>query len=344
MDPNIGLPPGLSRPKSAISSLPLPTSPPSPRREILSPLPQRASTASWASSLAAGLFPASLPVFPVPPQVPQGTQPLSEAVHPAGCLPSTSHPISNNDAIVNLAVFPAPSPSDPWHLAHACICAHANQACAACSVAFICCSCRALRFTPGPAPVPPHAPLPRRSRSSSPALFQNCGNGSPPPGFDNANDDYDDSAYMNALAESDTCDNSSCPRGPDEPAFYSLTVEQFDEGAEETYERVFRACSACNRSCRKNFMGHRVKSRVFDNSSRELSAKRVPTDAPVKPIQKMATLTSASSRSGPVPGHPTNTTTTVDVSDNIAKDLVNMETHPTDITTMASAPPPGLSY
>ena len=82
---------------------------------------------------------------------------------------------------------------------------------------------------------------------------------------------------MEALAESDTCDNSSCPRGQDEPASYSLTVEQFDEGTEETYERIFRACGACNRSCKKSFMGHRIKSRVFDNSSRELLAKRVPT-------------------------------------------------------------------
>ena len=314
MDLNIGLPPGLSRPKSAtpsippVPSLPLPTSPPFPRREILSPLPQRASTASWASSLAAGLFPTSFPVFPVPPQVPQGTQPLSEAVHPAGCLPNTPHPISNNDAIVNLAVFPTPSPSDPWHLAHTRICAHANQACAACSVAFICCSCRALRFTPGPAPAAPYTPLPRRSRSSSPALFRNCGNGSPPPGFDNADDDYDDHAYMNALAESDTCDNSSCPRGPDEPASYSLTVEQFDEGTEETYERIFRACSACNRSCRKSFMGHRIKSRVFDNSSRELLAKQVPAS-------DNSTRKKAKESTRPIPGsiahaheHPADTT------------------------------------
>ena len=283
MDPNPGFPPGLSRPKSTTSltppapSLLPPTLPHPPCREILSPFPQRASTASWASSLAAGLFPTSFPVFPVPPQVPRGTQPLSGAVHPAGCLPSTPHPMSNNDAIVNLAVLPAPDPSDPWHLAHARVCAHANQACAACSVAFICCSCRSLRFTPGPAPVAPPTPLPRRSRSSSPALFRNCGNGSPPPGFDNANDGYDDNAYMNALAESDTCDNSSCPCGPDEPASYSLTVEQFDEGTEEVYERIFRACSACNRSCRKSFMGHRIKSRIFDNSSRELLAKQAPT-------------------------------------------------------------------
>ena len=259
--------------------LPLPTSSPSPRVAILSPAPQRASTASWASSLAAGLFPAGFPVLPVPPQVPRGIQPLSEAVHPAGCLLNTPQPISNNDAIINLAVFPAPSPSDPWHLAHARVCAHANQACAACSVAFICCSCRALRFTPGPPPAAPQglsAPLPRRSRSSSPALFRNCGNGTPPPDFDDANCNHDDDAYMKALAEGDTCDNSSCPRGLNEPASYSLTVEQFDEGTEETYERIFRACTACNRSCRKSFMGHQIKSRIFDNSSREFLAKRGP--------------------------------------------------------------------
>ncbi|KAF8629036.1 hypothetical protein AX14_011156 [Amanita brunnescens Koide BX004] len=117
---------------------------------------------------------------------------------------------------------------------------------------------------------------PRLPPSTSPALFRSdVGNGTPPPGFDShGNDDYDDDAYAHALAEADTCDNSSCPRGTDEPATYSITVEQFDEGSEETYERTFRACSACNRSCKKSFMGHRIKARTFDNSAREALVTR----------------------------------------------------------------------
>ncbi|KAF8697073.1 hypothetical protein AX14_001474 [Amanita brunnescens Koide BX004] len=274
MDPSNGFPPGLARPKSATPSNPsvsshLPSTSPLPfRRGIMSPVPQRASTTSWASSLAAGLFPANFPVFPTPPQVPRGTQPSDEAVHPAGCLPYPPQPTCNNDAIVNLAVFPTPSPSDPWHLAHARVCAHANQACAACSVAFICCSCRALRFTPGAAPSTPAASVPRRSRSSSPALFRDCGNGTPPPGFDNVNDGHDDDAYARALAETDTCDNSSCPGGFDAPARYTITVEVFDDGLEEFYDRDYRACAACNRACKKSFLGNRIKSRRFDNSAK----------------------------------------------------------------------------
>ena len=69
-------------------------------------------------------------------------------------------------------------------------------------------------------------------------------------------------------------DNSSCLRGANAPATYSITVEQFDEGSEETYERIFRACNACNRSCRKSFMGHRIKACVFDNSAREALTSR----------------------------------------------------------------------
>ena len=120
--------------------------------------------------------------------------------------------------------------------------------------------------------------LPSRwSRSVSPALFRlDVGNGTPPPGFDLHCDDDDDDAYAQALAEADTCDNSSCPRGMDEPATYSITVEHFDEGSEETYERIFRACSACNRSCKKNFMGHHIKARAFDNSVKEALAQRTP--------------------------------------------------------------------
>ncbi|KAF8652345.1 hypothetical protein AX14_008422, partial [Amanita brunnescens Koide BX004] len=281
MDPNSGLPPGLTRPKSASNSNPIPVSsvssasplpPPSlPLRNILSPVPQRAAAASWASSLSAGLFPPSFPAFPIAPQMPQGILPSIEAVRPAGCLPHEYGPQSlhNNPNLVNLAVFPAPSPSDPWHIAHARVCAHATQPCAGCSAAFVCCSCRSLRFTPGIPSLAPPVTAPRRSRSSSPALFRNVGSGSPPPELnDDANVTPDDDAYARALAECDTCDNISCPRGHDEPATWTLTVEQFDEGTEEFFDRTFRACGACNRSCRRSFMGHKVKSRTFDNSTK----------------------------------------------------------------------------
>ena len=264
MDPSTGLPPGLSRPKSGLNNTfsSHPSSPfPPPLREILSPAPQRATAAPWASSLMAGLFPPSFPAFPAPPQVPQGILPFTGAVHPADRLPHDLQPLHNNSALVNLAVFPTPSPSDPWHIAHARVCAHATQPCAGCSAAFVCCSCRSLRFTPGTPPSAASVIVPRRTRSSSPNLFRNVGNGSPPPNFnDDANDDPDDEAYARALAESDTCDNSSCPRGNDEPATWTITVEQFDEGLEEHYERTFRACATCNRACKHSFLGHQIKS------------------------------------------------------------------------------------
>ena len=241
----------------------------------MSPIPRRAASASWASSLAAGLFPPNF-VFPAPLSTPQGTQPVG-AVPSAGRLHQP--PLIDNTLITDLVVFAAPLPSDPWHIAHVRVCAHASAACAACSVAFVCCSCRALRFTPGTAPT--FSPLPsHRSRSVSPTLFRSdslfrsdVGNGTPLPEFDSHVDGYDDDAYTRALAEADTCDNSSCPRGTDELATYSITVEQFDESSEETYDRIFRACSACNRSCRKSFMGHCIKSRVFDNSVRDAAKK-----------------------------------------------------------------------
>ncbi|KAF8643270.1 hypothetical protein AX14_009584 [Amanita brunnescens Koide BX004] len=295
MDLNTGPPPGLSRPKSASNSNnppPIPLSPSLPLRDILSPVPQKATTASWASSLSAGLFPSSFPAFQTAPQVPQGILPSVEAVHPAGCLPHGRQSLHDNANLVNLAVFPAPSPSDPWHIAHMRVCAHATQPCAGCSVAFVCCSCRSLRFTPGIPPLAPLATTPRRSRSSSPNLFRNVGSGSPPPGFDDANFTYDDDAYERALAASDTCENSSCPRGADEPATWTITVEQFDDGLEEFYDRTFRACAACNRSCKRSFLGHKIKSRVFDNSVK----------VAVKDDSSNAVTTSPTRRSGPVPG------------------------------------------
>ena len=264
----VGPPPGLSRPKFSeknspppfpLSSLSLPLP---PSLQVLSPAPRHAASAVWASSLECGLFP---PSFNLPPQVPCGIQPLGVAVPPTECL--------HTSPIMNLAVYPAPSPMDPWHIAHVRVCAHASQPCAGCSASFICCSCRALRFTPGNPPVAPGSNCPSpsscRSRSASPALFRDVGNAPTPPGFDDAGNDHpDDDAYARALAKCDTCDNSSCPRGADEPTSWTLTVEQFDEGMEEFFNRTFRACGVCNCSCKKSFMGHKVKSRVFDNSTK----------------------------------------------------------------------------
>ena len=193
---------------------------------------------------------------------------------PAECLPQPPQTLLDNTMVTDLAVFPAPSPLDPWHVAHVRMCAHASAACAACSVAFICCSCRALRFTPGTAPIVSQPAsqqpgLPQRSRSASPALFRlDIGNGTPPPGFDSHCDDYNDDAYAQALADSDTCDNSSCPRGTDEPATYTIVVEKFDEGSEEFYNATYRACAACNRACKRSFLSNKIKSRQFDNSTR----------------------------------------------------------------------------
>ncbi|KAF8708886.1 hypothetical protein AX14_013546, partial [Amanita brunnescens Koide BX004] len=127
-----GPPPGLTRPKTSKESVqPLPpiSTPfsPSSSAPIASPTPRRPQSASWASSLSAGLFPPSFEL-PLPAQVPQGIQPLDEAVRPAGCLPQPPQALSDNHAITNLAVFPAPDPSDPWHLAHVRVCAHSTQA------------------------------------------------------------------------------------------------------------------------------------------------------------------------------------------------------------------------
>ena len=302
MDPYTGPPPGLSRPKTSPPPphTNLPNPPLSTYPSVASPIPQRATTASWASSLAAGLLPTPLPSFPAPPQVPHGLLPSNAAAQPAGCL-------HNNSQITDLGTgLSAPSPSDPWHRAHARVCAHAIAPCAACSVALFCCMCRALRFTPGPPPASPSAPANspahiQRHRLASPTLFRsNVGNGTPPPGFDSHNDEYNDDAYTQALADADTCDNSSCPRGDNEPATYTIIVEQFDEGTEESYDRTFRACSACNRSCRKSFLGHKIKSRRFDNSIREslkgdaVKVKREPEGGAPKPAPRRAVPGSAS--------------------------------------------------
>ncbi|KAF8702357.1 hypothetical protein AX14_014405 [Amanita brunnescens Koide BX004] len=198
-----------------------------------------------------------------------------------------NHHLITNISSSNVYLSPTTLSKDPWARAHVRVCAHANQECAACSVSLICCSCRSLRHSPGTpplSPIPAIAPHALRSRSASPALFRNVGNGSPPPLFDQFTPDYDDEAYLRALAESDTCDNSSCIRGTDEPATWTITVEQFDEGLEETYGRTFRACAACNRACKKSFMGYKIKERHFDNSTRNPPTSKTPPNPPVVSI------------------------------------------------------------
>ena len=277
--------------------------------------------------------------------MPQGIQPIGEAVRPAGCLPQPFGTLMDNTAVTDLAVFPAPLPTDPWHIAHLRVCVHASATCAACSVAFVCCSCRALRFTPGTAPFPSQssfkqAGLPQRSRSASPALFRHdVGNGTPPPGFDSHCDNHDDEAYAKALADSDTCDNSSCPNGIDAPARYTITVQAFDEDAEEFYDRDYRACAACNRACKKSFLGSRIKSRRFDNSAKD--------NANSDNSNSTNTATTRRSRPGPVPGsasyaqeHPTITATltTPTVQDNPLEAVASLQGALQILNTRPSTP------
>ena len=249
----------------------------------MSPIPQHAVNTPLVSSLVSGLFPSSF-------NAPHGLQPV-EAVLSADNL-HQQPPFVDNTLVTNLGTFPAPLPSDPWHVAHSRVCGHASAACAACSVAFVCCSCRALRFTPGTAPTATTPAPQHRSRSASLALFrQDVGNGTPPPGFNLHSDDHDDDTYTRALADSDTCDNSSCPRGSDEPATWTIIVEQFDEGNEEHYDRTFRACKL-------SFLGHKIKSRAFDSSAKdrehEHHAPNATTCAPASLEEPLATPANSS--------------------------------------------------
>ncbi|KAF8687856.1 hypothetical protein AX14_003635 [Amanita brunnescens Koide BX004] len=316
MDPNKGPPPGLPRPKTSTGTPPLSSSllfspRPSPP-PVVAPSPQHAMTAPWASSLSAGLFPPTPAIFPVAPSIPQDllSQSSWEAVQPAGRLHNP--PLIDNTLVSDLAgIFPAPSPADPWHRAHIRNCLHA-----ACSISLTCCSCRSLRFTPGPPPTSPVVSPDRRSRSVSPNLFRsNVGNGPPPVGFDSHQDDYNDDAYCQALAEADTCDNSSCPGGPDAPARYTITVEAFDDGLEEFYDRTYRACAACNRACKKSFLGCRIKSRHFDNSVRDSKSEEARTSRSKtrSSTTEASPVVPSSHRTGSVPGsdayareHPVN--------------------------------------
>ncbi|KAF8659209.1 hypothetical protein AX14_007632, partial [Amanita brunnescens Koide BX004] len=148
----------------------------------------------------------------------------------------------------------------------------------------------------------------------------------PPPDFGNANGDYDDDAYTRALAEADTCDNSSCPGGPDAPAHYTIIVEAFDEGLEEFYDRSYRACAACNQACKKSFLGNRIKSCRFDNSLKDnkvTATVSVPNQAS-RP--KVSAPPAPAPRSGPVPGstsyareHPINAISPEDTSHSVGK-------------------------
>ena len=332
--------PPKTHPSPSSSFLPPSTFP------IASPAPQRPQSTSWAASLATGLFPSSftLPEFA---QVPPGIQPLGEAVQSAGRLPQPSEPLRDNATITNLAVFPSPLPSDPWHVAHVRVCAHASAACAACSVAFVCCSCRALRFTPGSAPASAASTLPfiqpgslQRSRSASPALFRSdVGNGTPPPKFDTHCDDHDDDAYLQALIDSDTCDNSSCPSGHDAPARYTITVEAFDDSLEEFYDRNYRACAACNRACKKSFLGSRIKSRHFDNSVKDNQSPRTGRTTKTKPLE---------TNKNPVPGsaayalqHPVDTPSLNEMTPHIGKTAGSAactREHPVNPSSNAVAP------
>ena len=91
--------------------------------------------------------------------------------------------------------------------------------------------------------------------------------------------DYDDEAYAQTLADSDTCDNSSFLCGTEEPATYTIVVERFDKGSEEIYDAMYRACAACNRACKRSFLGDKIKSHHFNNSTRAVvKARRIIKD------------------------------------------------------------------
>ncbi|KAF8660080.1 hypothetical protein AX14_007479, partial [Amanita brunnescens Koide BX004] len=138
------------------------------------------------------------------------------------------------------------------------------------------------------------------SRSASPSPFRDLGKASSPPGFHD-DPEYDDDAYERALAECDTCDNSSCPHSASQPASWTITVKQFDEGSEEFFDRTFRACTACNRSCKKTFMTYKIKSRHFDNSSKVL----LETPAPPKTVSAPKDISEDPKVSGPATAAPT---------------------------------------
>ena len=302
MAPDPKGPPGPTRPKSSLSSTPSDSKP----QQIFSPAPSQPRS-SWFQLLSSPPLPPAPFLAPVPAALVEGspsTQPhvthmqSTDKFRPELPVYPLSNLINNDSIISNIATDenspPTLNSADPWTRAHVRVCAHASDKCSACSISLTCCSCRALRYTPGPPPSSPGPPL-QRSRSASPILFRDIGNGSPPPEADDAHLSHDDDAYARALAESDTCDNSGCPRGYNEPATWTITVQLFDEGSEEHYNRTFRACGACNRACKRSFMGHAILSRVFDNSSKKFLDNTVnvpsvtPTQATPSPPNRATT-------------------------------------------------------
>ena len=283
-------PPRVHLASPGLKSLPPPSSLSQPPH-IFSPAPSQPHS-SWFQLLA------SLSPSPVPFIVPVASAHVENPTKPHAATMQThsataaqpaefllSNLIDNEALISDISTSISPiamvNPSDPWTRAHARVCAHANDKCPACSISIVCCSCHSLHCTPGP---PPSSPAPaatviNRSHSASPSLFRDLGNSSTPPGFHDGPDGHDDDTYACACAECDTCDNSSCPHGHDEPASWTITVEQFDEDLEETYNRTFHACSACNHSCKKSFLGHCIKSRAFDNSLKEALMVADPSKA-----------------------------------------------------------------
>ncbi|KAF8631716.1 hypothetical protein AX14_010889 [Amanita brunnescens Koide BX004] len=215
-------PPGLPRPKTPPFHAPAP-SPSHPH--VLSPVPTQPRT-SWFQLLSSSPAPTS---FPLPTTASTESHPVQPHV---GLAANTKHSLSthidNSNVITDLSssakgnLYPGLDSTDPWTRAHVRVCAHAKDACAACSISLTCCSCRSLRHSPGLPPVSPTLPA-HRSRSASPTLFRDIGNAPTPPGFYD-NPVHDDDAYTRALAEHDTCDNSSCPRGADESAAFKNTL------------------------------------------------------------------------------------------------------------------------
>ena len=184
-------PPGLTRPKTSHSS-----SEPHPPY-VFSPAPSRPRT-NWFQLLAS---PSPSPLLPIAPALVASSE--SSQLQPHGSLaqtmtqdtchsPSasirniiqtTNAPGSfadNKDIISNIAtnanshLYLGTNPADPWTRAHVRVCAHAKDACAACSISLTCCSCRSLRYTPGLPPASPTPPV-HRSRSASPVLFRDVG-------------------------------------------------------------------------------------------------------------------------------------------------------------------------
>ena len=155
-------PPGLKKPKP-LSPSPPPSHPPA---HIFSPAPSKPSS-SWFNLLASP-SPSPIPLLPsavtaVSQVAPQSLTPLPISQQFAVAVPYTGRLVSafkdNSEVIkdisVTLATVTDPNTNDPWTHAHLRVCAHASERCAACSIALMCCSCRALCFTPGPPPASP---------------------------------------------------------------------------------------------------------------------------------------------------------------------------------------------